>query len=301
MYARSRTRMLGVAMACLLPLAALTSCGSSDTDKPGAEGKNPELFKLLPADIKKSKKVKVGVSPNSPPLLRADGEKTVGIIPDLAAEVEKLLGVKLELLPMDYAGLQPALTSERIDLNWSVVNDTTERQQIMDFVDFMRSDHGFLVLKGNPKGLKSADDLCGTRAGTVKGGQDQAYLEEQKAKCQASGKKMDLLLYNSRQDIQTAMQSGKVDSFLGILPSHAFQAAAVKNGELFELAPGVYLEGIFGVAVSKKNTGLRDAIQTAIKQLVSDGTYAEVLAKHDAKQYALTEEQILINGVGNGL
>jgi polar amino acid transport system substrate-binding protein len=294
-------RLLAIALAMALP-AALAACGASDAAETTTEAKDPALFELLPANMKESKTVKVGVSPNSPPLLRADGENTIGIIPDLAKEVEKILGVKLELVPMDYAGLVPALQSDRIDLNWSVINDTVERQETMDFVDFLRSDHGFLVLKGNPKNIVSAEALCGTRAGTVKGGLDQAFLEEQQRKCKASGlPEMELKLYNNRQDIQTAMQSGKVDSFLGIKPSHLYQAQTVKDGTVFEVAPGDYIPGIFGMALTKKSTGLRDAMQAAIKQTVRDGTYAEILEKYDLVDAGLTEDQILINGVGNGL
>jgi polar amino acid transport system substrate-binding protein len=295
-------RFVALGFALVLP-AALAACSSSDAaEKSVTTAKNPALFELLPAAMKESKTIKVGVSPNSPPLLRAEGEKTIGIIPDLAKEVEQILGIKLEMVPMDYAGLVPALQSDRIDLNWSVINDTEERQKTMDFVDFLRSDHGFLVLKGNPKNIVSAEALCGTRAGTVKGGLDQAFLEEQQVKCKEAGMpEMELKLYNNRQDIQTAMQSGKVDAFLGIRPSHLYQAQTVKDGTVFEVAPGDYIPGIFGMALTKKNTGLRDALQGAIKQTVREGTYGKILEKYDLVDAGLTEDQILINGVGNGL
>lgn len=301
MRVRSRARRVGLALSCTL-LTTLAACGNTTTSEGPAAAANPELVEMLPDHIKEARSIDVGVSPNSPPLLRANGEETVGIIPDLADEVGEILGIKLNLVPMDYAGLQPALMSNRIDINWSVINDTEERQEIMDFVDFLRSDHGFLVLKGNPKNIVSAESLCGTRAGTVKGGQDQAYLEERQRKCaESGGAPMELSLYNNRQDIQTAMQSGKVDSFLGILPSHEYQARSVQDGNVFELAPGVYLNGIFGIALTKENTQLRDALQGALKETIRNGTYEEVLQKHGALEYGLTEDQILVNGVGNGL
>jgi polar amino acid transport system substrate-binding protein len=75
----------------------------------------------------------------------------------------------------------------------------------------------------------------------------------------------------------------------------------VKDGTVFEVAPGDYIPGIFGMALTKKNTGLRDALQGAIKQTVREGTYGKILEKYDLVDAGLTEDQILINGVGNGL
>lgn len=257
---------------------------------------------MLPQSILDAGVIRIGTSPNSPPSSQPQGDTTVGIIPDLAELVSKVLGVELEITAMDYAGLIPALQSDRIDANWSVINDTVERQETMDMVDFMRSDHGFLVLKGNPKQITSADALCGTAAGTVKGGLDQEFLEAQQAKCAEEGKpELDLKLYNTRQDIQTAMMSGNVDSFLGISTSHKYQANAVNDGEMFELADGTYIGGIQAIALLKDNDGLAEALQAALKKLVANGTYGEVLAKYDVTEAALAEDQIMINGVGNGL
>ncbi|MGW4424788.1 ABC transporter substrate-binding protein [Streptosporangium sp. NPDC004631] len=301
---RARRRStLPLVLAGSLLLATACSGGGGDAESSAeSTGTDREIFNMLPDSIKKSKVIKVGVSPNSPPLIHASGDKNVGIIPDLAAEVEKKMGVKLEIIGMDYAGLIPALQAKRIDINWSVINDTEERQETMDFVDFLRSDHGLLLHKGNPKNITDADSLCGTRAGTVKGGLDQVFLEEQKKKCAAEGKpEMEILLYNNRLGIQTAMQSGKVDSFLGIKPSHQYQAKTVKDGTVFEVADATFLPGIFGMALLKDNTRLRDAMQAALKGTVRDGEYTKILDRYDIGSSALTEDEILVNGVGNGL
>lgn len=286
----------------------LTGCaGSAEPDTP-AGSQQPtdskvvkEIRDLLPQKILDAGVIRVGTAPNSAPSVRIDGDKAIGIIPDLAEGVSEILGVEVKITAMDYAGLIPALQSDRIDANWSVINDTVERQQTMDMVDFMRSDHGFLVLKGNPKKITSADALCGTIAGTVKGGLDQKFLEEQQAKCAADGKPMELRLYNTRQDIQTAMMSGNADSFLGITTSHTFQAGAVNNGNTFEVAPGSYITGYQAIAILKEHNGLAKALQAAIARLAEDGTYLDILTEHGVPDAALEVDQIMINGVGNGL
>lgn len=302
-----RFRMLLAASGMMATAAlALTACAGpdaapADTAKPADSKVVKEIRDLLPKDILDAGVIRVGTSPNSAPSVRVENDKLVGIIPDLADGVAEILGVKIDIITMDYAGLIPALQSDRIDANWSVINDTVERQQTMDMVDFMRSDHGFLVLKGNPKNITSAEALCGTIAGTVKGGLDQQFLEEQQAKCAAAGKPMELRLYNTRQDIQTAMMSGNADSFLGISTSHTYQASAVNNGETFELAPGTYITGYQAIAILKENNSLAKALQEAIKKIAEDGTYLEILTKHGVPDAALEVDEIMINGVGNGL
>lgn len=302
-----RFRMLLAASGMMATAAlALTACAGpdaapADTAEPADSKVVKEIRDLLPKDILDAGVIRVGTSPNSAPSVRVENDKLVGIIPDLADGVAEILGVKIDIITMDYAGLIPALQSDRIDANWSVINDTVERQQTMDMVDFMRSDHGFLVLKGNPKKITSAEALCGTIAGTVKGGLDQQFLEEQQAKCAAAGKPMELRLYNTRQDIQTAMMSGNADSFLGISTSHTYQASAVNNGETFELAPGTYITGYQAIAILKENNSLAKALQEAIKKIAEDGTYLEILTKHGVPDAALEVDEIMINGVGNGL
>lgn len=304
-----RFRMLLAASGVIATAAlALTACATGpDTAAPAETGEPAdskvvkEIRDLLPQEILDAGVIRVGTAPNSAPSVRVEGDTIIGIIPDLADGVSEILGVKIEIVPMDYAGLIPALQSDRIDANWSVINDTVERQETMDMVDFMRSDHGFLVLKGNPKKITSAEALCGTIAGTVKGGLDQKFLEDQQAKCAAAGTPMEVRLYNNRQDIQTAMMSGNADSFLGISTSHSFQAGAVNNGETFELAPGVYITGYQAIAILKENGSLAKALQAAIKQLAEDGTYLEILTEHGVPEAALEIDEIMINGVGNGL
>lgn len=297
-----------VAVLAALTLTFVAACSGSSDDgggsEPGGDGARVDaLFEMLPDDIQKSKTIKMGTNPNAPPenITGVDGV-TTGMIPDLAHATAKVMGVEMQIQTMDYPGLIPALMSKKIDINWSVIQDTEERQKSYDFVDFFRADHTLLVAKGNPKNIDGPDTLCGTAIGAVKGGSDQAYLEEHALTCKKEGKPaLTHRFYDKREDPLTQILSGNLDGYMGVGASNASDAADVRDGDAFEVSPGVYMEGIQGIAFRKESSQLRDAFQAALKHLVENGTYNDILKKWGIEEFALTADEIMINGVGNGL
>jgi polar amino acid transport system substrate-binding protein len=62
-------------------------------------------------------------------------------------------------------------------------------------------------------------------------------------------------------------------------------AATAGDGKYFDVvmdtnAPNGYGTALVGIATLKKDSGLRDAIQAALKSLIADGQYAALLAKY---------------------
>jgi polar amino acid transport system substrate-binding protein len=83
--------------------------------------------------------------------------------------------------------------------------------------------------------------------------------------------------------MQNALRAKQGDAVM--LDSLVAQDSARKagNGEYFEVvndpANPVYDAGLVGIAILKKDSGLRDAIQAALQSLIDDGQYATLLDK----------------------
>src|SRR5436189_4129182 len=58
----------------------------------------------------------------------------VGFEPDLAMDVARTLGVKLELVPVLSSNRIPLLSEGKVDLIIATMNDTPERHKLVDFV-----------------------------------------------------------------------------------------------------------------------------------------------------------------------
>ncbi|HEU0156487.1 MAG TPA: transporter substrate-binding domain-containing protein, partial [Stellaceae bacterium] len=86
-------------------------------------------------DIKKRGTLVVGTKADYRPYgYRDPSGKIVGIEPDLAADVAKRLGVKLELVPVVASNRMQFLDQGKIDLMIATMTDTPERRKIVDIV-----------------------------------------------------------------------------------------------------------------------------------------------------------------------
>jgi len=97
--------------------------------------------------------------------------------------------MKIEFVTGGWSGLLPAVIAGQTDMMWGTLYYTPERAKKADFVTYLTTATGGLVAKGNPKNVKSLDNVCGTRAmaglGTVEG----TTLRELSKECVADSKK----------------------------------------------------------------------------------------------------------------
>src|SRR5205823_5684930 len=146
---------------------ALVACSSSS--KPASSNTTPtstasDLFSKLPAAIQSSKVIRVGSDIEYPPIefYKENTTQTEGLDYDLAQAMGAKLGVKFKFIDdTDFAGIIGAMQAGRFDIIMSAMNDTAERRaKGADFVDYFTAGTSIIVQKGNPKGIKTPDDLC---------------------------------------------------------------------------------------------------------------------------------------------
>jgi polar amino acid transport system substrate-binding protein len=97
--------------------------------------------------------------------------------------------------------------------------------------------------------------------------------------------------------MENALRAGQGDAVM--MDSLVAQGAAAKagNGEYFEVvndaaAPNGYDAGFVGIAILKKDTALRDAIQAALQSLIDDGQYATLLEKWNMASNAVSSASV---------
>jgi polar amino acid transport system substrate-binding protein len=101
-------------------------------------------------DIKKRGTLIVGTKADYKPYgFRDPSGKIIGIEPELAADVARRLGVKLELVPVVASNRMQFLEQGKIDLMIATMNDTPERRQVVNIVepDYYASGTNVLVPK----------------------------------------------------------------------------------------------------------------------------------------------------------
>ena len=245
--------------------------------------------------------IKAGSITNSPPMISyaSDGTTLQGAIVDLAAAMSREMGRTIAFESIPFKGLLPAMEAKRIDITFTLMNDTPEREKVVDFVDFFNLGTMLLIQKGNPQHVDSLETLCGKTVSTVQGSTQVALVDETNAECSAAGKPaIDNLQYAQPSDARLQVQTGHVAAFLGNTPVMVYLAKTAGDGTIFDVVRGHEYQPVpLGIGVAKSNTALRDALQKSLDALIADGTYRRILEKHGVESGAVTSATI--NGGAN--
>lgn len=293
-----------VVIAVVAGLVVAPACGKDS--KPTAQAPasttsataGSSLFSTLPADLKSSKQLRVGSDIEYAPIefYKEGTQETEGLDWDLAQAMGAKLGITVSFVDdTDFAGIIGALEAGRFDIVMSSMNDTAERRgKGVDFIDYFKAGSSILVQKGNPKGIKTVDDLCGTTVSVQQGTtQDTDILTPQVPKCQAAKKPLNVLRFAKDTDALQQVKNGRAVADLEDFPVAAYNAQTSGAGKDFDVVAGqVGAVGSYGIAVPSKNTVLRDALQAALKAIIADGTYDQILARWNVSAGALNTASI---------
>ncbi|HET7490086.1 MAG TPA: ABC transporter substrate-binding protein [Acidimicrobiales bacterium] len=268
---RHRWGRLAIAVSVVALLA--TACGGGKNDSSSSSSGSNTL--------------RVGSDIAYPPVeFYKEGTKDVqGIDYDLCQAVAKEMGKSgCTFQNVTFDGLIPALKTKRFDAIFSAMSDTAKRQEEITFVDYFTVGTSIIVKKGNPEGIKGLDDLCGRTIGVQRGTTQETVSNAQKVKCQAAGKDLTVLTFDTDVDAQQALRAGRSVADMNDFPVAAYVAQQAGD---FEVVGEQIEAGPYGVGIRKDDTALRDQIQTALKAVIASGEYDRILAKWNVSQGAL--------------
>ena len=80
---------------------------------------------------------------------------------DLIHEIANRLGLTLVVQNSVFSTIIPALTGGKCDIIISAQNINPDRLKVVDMIPYFKAGQAFVAAKGNPKGIKTKDDLCG--------------------------------------------------------------------------------------------------------------------------------------------
>ncbi|MFD6973280.1 ABC transporter substrate-binding protein [Streptomyces sp. NPDC059979] len=304
----ARSRIAAAGAIAVAGALILTGCGDQ-TDKastaPSGQAKsNAPLFSTLPKKIQDAGVIKVGTDATYAPMEFTEGGKIVGVDPDVAAALSKQLGVEFKFESGTFNTLVSSMQTGRTDMVMSSLTDTKARQEGLDekgaktgagvdFVDYFSASTGILVKKGNPEGIKTLDDLCGKKVAVQRGTTYEQSAKDQSEKCKAAGKgEVSIEAFDTDAEAQTRVKAGGAVADLNDSPVAAYIAQTAGGGNDFEAIANPTDAGLFGIAVDKKSTELRDALKAALDAVIKDGTYKAALDKWNAGSGAVTEAKI---------
>lgn len=211
----SRTRPVGFAGVAGLVWLALLGASLVPTggaiaaaaDAPGAPAPPPRY--QLPAEIR------VGITPNYPPLAFERDGRIVGVEPDLADAVAKVLGVKLTLVEIPWDELAQALAAKEIDVVMSGVSVTERRKQLASFTRPYLEIGQMVLIRKQDLGKRSAPEAIrekGARVGVERLTTGARYARENLAQA-------TVVEFDSIDAGLEALREGRIDFFIHDAPT----------------------------------------------------------------------------------
>ncbi|MDN5789660.1 MAG: ABC transporter substrate-binding protein [Micrococcales bacterium] len=279
---------------------SLSACGSDSmsTDTGGAPtgagtsvggGVDPALVAKLPAKIKSSGKIIVGIDPTYAPneMLAADGKTVEGLNVDIFNAVAAKFGVTAEYQPSKFDAIILGVTGGKYDVGVSSFSINDERKKVVNMVSYYRAGTQWVVRKGNPKDV-SIDDPCGKSIGVQAGTTQLADLTARNKKCTAAGKPgITMLVQDGQDQVTTDLISGKSDAMLADSPVGLY-AIAQTNGQL-EALGDIYDSAPYGIVIPKDETEFANAVVEALKEAKADGSYEAALKKYSVEAGAISD------------
>lgn len=284
----SAVSVIGAAVLVLAGCAATPSATSTSS-----VGVDAKAAAALPAQYK-AKGLNVGSEiPYAPMEFYDANQKPIGFEVDLLTAIAGKLGTTVTFHNQAFDTIIASLQSGKHDLAVSSMSDTTDRQAVLNFVDYFQGGASLIVPAGNPGKVTGLAGLCGTSVTTESASWEVDILASASKTCTDAGNKpITTLALPSDVDCQNAVRAGRAVGYLSDSQAAAYTAKVAGGGKYFELvvdptAPNGYESGLLGVGILKTNTGLTKAIQLATQSLIDDGSYAKLLTKWNLESFAV--------------
>jgi polar amino acid transport system substrate-binding protein len=275
-------RALKMALAFLFVLGCVPAWAACEPERAAAK------YPRAAASI-----VKVAATTTSPPFSYSDPTdltRMAGLEVEIIEAALRCAGLRFEYVKGPFSSLIQTLMSGATDVMIGNVNYRRERAEKADFVIYMRSGQSVIVRKGNPKGLRSLDDLCGASASSTVGGVSAAEVERQSAACVARGR--PAIAFTPSVDQEAAVRqlvNGRID-FVMDGSITAKMRAESREGESLELGFTILTDLVIGPAVRKDNDDVRAAVLDGMKTLEAEGKLAALVAKYGLTEFAIPVE-----------
>jgi polar amino acid transport system substrate-binding protein len=218
---------------------------------------------------------------------------------DIGIEIGKRLGLTGQIENSVFDTIIAAVTGGKCDIIISAQNINADRLKQVDMIPYFQAGQSFVVAKGNPKGIKTQDDLCGKSIGAESGTTESDYIKGtgdytgqglSKACTDKSKPAITLKEYQKDSDALLALQSGAVDAYFADSPVAGYYT--VQHPDQFELSGLVLAVAKEGISVPKDKTALRDGVKAALLSMINDGTYLTILKKYGDDSGAIPASDI---------
>ena len=212
-----------------------------------------------------------------PPYEFVEGDDYAGIDVEIAGAIAEKLGLTLQVEDMEFDSIIEAVKGGKADIGMAGMTVTEERLEEVNFTESYATGKQVIIVTEDSE-ITTVDDLFdvgGYVIGVQRNTTGDLYttwdLEDEGL--------ATIDRYSKGADAVQALKTGKVDCVvIDDQPAKAF-IAEVDGLQILETE---YIEEMYAGAMSKDNTELYEAVNSALKELIADGTVQSIIDRYRA-------------------
>ena len=222
-----------------------------------------------------------------------DGKTIIGWDMDIARELARLLGVKVDIQHMEFDSVLSAVSTGRAHIAMAGISINPTRDETVDFSENVFDSTQMIIVRSDNTDIQDAFDLEGKVVGGQNGtvglqlaqmSEDWAYdfLENGDPDLNSPilGKPAQAKGFQSGALAVTDLINGKLDAvILDKYPAEAIVSKAENAGKVKILETPVF-EDAYAFAVSEGNKALADWINSAIAEMKESGFWEQNMTKY---------------------
>lgn len=249
----------------------LTGCGGSKTADSSSDAQDSSTSTSDTADYKLATEGTLTMATNAyfEPWEYYDGDKIVGIDPEVAQAIADKLGLKLEIMDMDFDSIITAVSAGKADMGMAGMTVTEDRKKNVDFSQtYASAIQAIIVPEGSD--IKTADDMEGKKIGVMQGFTGDLNCTEQFGED-------SVVRFNKSAEAVMALQQGKIDC---IVIDNEPAKKIIEANKGLQILDSKYSQEDYAIAFAKGNDGLHDAVDKALGELIDDGTVEKIMNEY---------------------
>ena len=278
-------KVIAIALTLCLALTLLAGCTGNEpktTEPQETKGtENTENTEAAAFTTIEEGKLIMGTNAAFPPYeLVADGEGVngtgfEGIDVEIALAIAEKLGLELVIDDQDFDAALTAVQTGKCDCVLAGLTYTEERDEIMDFTTSYAKGVQVVIVKEGSE-IATIDDLANAKLiGTQRGTTGYIYCSDT---VENGGYGEDhVAAYDNGAMAVQALLNGQIDCV--VIDNNPAQEYVAQN-EGLKILDTAFTEEDYCIAVGEGNTALQNAINTALEELIADGTVQTILDKY---------------------
>lgn len=263
----------------LMGISVITGCGNTKEEtNSNASGqkieKSGDTTENQLEAIKDRGKLLIATSGNFRPLTFAgdDGELT-GFDIELGTLIAEKLGVEVEFITGDIAGLLTGMQSGQYDICMSGMTMTEERKKSIDFSETYGQTALIAVTQADNDKVTGLDDFSGLIVGSLGGTPQYAYTE-------SVGGYDELKDYKGNAEAFQDLKIGRMDVYVvSKIVARDFIENDSDTEHPLKMVGETRNPSYMGIAMPKEQPELKKAIDDVLQELINDGTLDELSEK----------------------